>query len=208
MNKTIFYKSVNVESLTNGPGNRIVIFLQGCSIHCKGCQNTALWPFGQGIESDVTELAQLMADIIQARNLDGITISGGEPTDQSNLLYFLMELKKLGVHVVLYSGYTLEEIYSDPSKNSVLFWADILVDGPFIQSQDSAFVVWRGSHNQRPIDLNVWASNLLNGESENIFLDWDNIVQITGGNIVLPVGLADELGFEDAKPTKMCGERG
>ena len=159
---------VEPSSIVDGPGFRYTIFLQGCSHHCKGCHNPATWDFSGGTEMEISNIA---ADIDKAYYIDGVTISGGEPLDQADRLIELLNmLKQKGLHIIMFSGYTFEEAVIDKDKRACLEKTDILIDGEFIEEKKSLDLRFRGSTNQRVIDV---PSSLKEGKA--ILIDWDII---------------------------------
>ena len=139
-------------SYVDGPGIRMAIFFQGCLHHCNGCHNHNSWPLFGGVKMDTDELVEKMA---KDPLLDGITLSGGEPFLQPNAAVTLAEAaKKAGLSVWCYTGYTFEEIMQWRDKRKKLMGLiDVLVDGPFLIEQKSFDTIWRGSKNQRLIDV-------------------------------------------------------
>ena len=126
-----------------GPGKRLLLFLQGCSIHCKGCVNQHLWPFGTGTDISVAEVVEL------CRDLEGITLHGGEPLDQSDGLLEIVEaLKAEGKTVVLFTGYKRKEL-SKPTQRKVWQLADLVISGRFEERKKNIYLQFRGSTNQR-----------------------------------------------------------
>lgn len=142
------------ESIVDGPGLRLTIFVQGCPHRCPGCHNPQTHSFDGGREVPTEEiLALLDADPL----LDGVTFSGGEPMCQAGDCAALAEAaKERGRNVWVYTGYSYEQLLqeSDPQRLRLLAAADVLVDGPFVQEKRSLELHWRGSSNQRVIDLN------------------------------------------------------
>lgn len=116
----------------NGPGNRYMIHLQGCSLGCKGCFNPESWSSKTKNLINVEELA----DKILSHNLDGLTISGGEPFQQPiSLLHFLKYLYKnknpFPKGILIYSGYTEEELQKIPEYSQILNYIDVIVSGRY-----------------------------------------------------------------------------
>ena len=135
-------------SKVNGPGERFVLWVQGCPLNCAECFNPEFIPFTAARQISVEEMAER---ILATEGIEGVTYSGGEPTIQSSALTTLSKkLKKEGLTIVSYSGYPLEELRSrdDVEINAFLDTLDILIDGPFIKSQ-AASLPWRGSRNQK-----------------------------------------------------------
>lgn len=139
------------ESIVDGPGLRFVLFLQGCRTHCKGCQNPQTWDFDGGtLVSCQDILSRVQGDPL----VHGITFSGGEPFEQAQALVPLAaELKARGYHLMAFSGYTLEQLREKPECEELLSLLDILVDGPFMEEQKSLELRFRGSRNQRILNM-------------------------------------------------------
>ena len=139
------------ESIVDGPGIRTVIFLQGCPRHCEGCHNPNLLPFTGGMEYTARQLAdEVFAKITPLHR--GITLSGGDPLAQPEaVLEFLriVRSEKPKLTVWCYTGYCYDEVKDYP----LLAEIDVLVDGPFILAQRNLDLPFRGSDNQRLIDV-------------------------------------------------------
>lgn len=148
---TIRIADIVQDSIVDGRGIRMTIFTQGCPHHCRGCHNPHTHDPSGGREATVSEI------IDQMRSnplLDGITFSGGEPFEQREAVeYIAHEAHRLGLDVWCYTGWTWEEIMLDPVKRRMLAYIDVLVDGRFILAQRSLELRWRGSKNQRVIDV-------------------------------------------------------
>ncbi len=145
------------ESLVDGPGFRSVVFVQGCPHRCQGCHSPQTQPFKGG---HLVEVEKIARQILARPLLDGITLSGGEPFTQSEALLNLVEkifaTKKLNLWI--YSGFLFEQllIKMGPEKKEImrlLKLANVLVDGPFILSKRNLSLPFRGSSNQRIINL-------------------------------------------------------
>lgn len=216
-------------SMVDGPGGpRTVVWLQGCSIRCQGCQNWALWPraTSEMMSLHPVEAAEIVLDLADGQD---ITITGGEPFDQAEALGpFVVALKKHHLkegihpapHVIIYTGYTFQYLVRISGLNSEEFgasahavgtyialdFADVLVDGPYIRYLDHSWMQWRGSANQRPIDLKATkvkhaSLNMANGEPagwmewhyEPQVLDWDTpVIEVIGGKLYGTAGLLDD----------------
>ncbi|HNZ99280.1 anaerobic ribonucleoside-triphosphate reductase activating protein [Ruminococcus sp.] len=141
------------DSIVDGPGIRFTVFVQGCPHNCKGCHNPQTHDFSGGT---LTTTEELLDKIKSNPLLDGVTFSGGEPFCQAEALSELgKEIKKLGLNIVTYTGYTFEQLYNDRKKNhwqELLEVTDVLIDGPFILEQKDWEIKFRGSSNQRYID--------------------------------------------------------
>ena len=140
------------DSIVDGPGIRVTIFCQGCPHHCEGCHNPETWPFGCGTK--VTE-GQLLAEVMKNPLCRGVTFSGGEPFAQPEGFARLARLlKEQGYEVASYSGYTFEELLEGSEGQKQLLEAiDILIDGPFLLAEKSLEIAFRGSRNQRILDV-------------------------------------------------------
>lgn len=141
-------------SSVNGPGVRYVLFMQGCSHHCPGCQNPETHDISEGVEMSVDEV---VSDILATRYLDGLTLSGGDPLFQPEAsLEIAKRVKETGLDIWLYSGWTFEQIMdgkAGQTAKEVISFIDVLVDGPFVEALRSEDVIWRGSSNQHLIDV-------------------------------------------------------
>ena len=139
------------DSIVDGRGIRMTIFTQGCPHHCVGCHNPHTHdPLG-GREVAVTEIIDRMRS---NPLLDGVTFSGGEPFEQLDALkHIAHEAHRLKMDVWCYTGWTWEQIMSDPRKRGLLAYIDVLVDGRFVLDQRSLELKWRGSKNQRVISV-------------------------------------------------------
>ncbi len=131
-----------------GPGRRIGLWIQGCSRRCAGCISPESWPEDGGRAVDVRELAEAIA--AEHHAYQGLTISGGEPFDQyPSLMALCAYLKALcGLHIQVYTGYTLAELRDRHPDRAFLTCLDAIVDGPFLGDQQDGSG-WRGSRNQR-----------------------------------------------------------
>ncbi len=146
---------INKESIVDGPGIRLVVYTQGCKHNCVGCHNPETHSFHGGQLISINEIFNM---IKENPLLDGITFSGGEPFEQAENVAILGEkVKKTGLNVVTYTGYTYEEMLEQLSKNKswkrLLNCTDILIDGPFQIDKKSLELKFRGSSNQRIIEV-------------------------------------------------------
>jgi len=143
------------DSIVDGPGIRTTVFAQGCPHHCPGCHNPETWEFGCGTQMP----AEAVLEIVRANPLcRGVTFSGGEPFAQAGEFAKLGRLlKAAGYEVASYSGYTFEALLNGtPEQRQLLETIDVLIDGPYLESERSLELNFRGSRNQRV--LNVPAS--------------------------------------------------
>ncbi|NLY42562.1 MAG: anaerobic ribonucleoside-triphosphate reductase activating protein [Clostridiaceae bacterium] len=155
MNVYIRIAGIIKESIVDGPGIRMVVFAQGCKHKCPGCHNPETHSFDGGTLVTVSSILE------QAKKnplLDGITFSGGEPFEQAEAFAVLAkEAKKLNLDIVTYTGYTYEYLVENSSKHrgwdALLNETDILVDGRYEADKRNLLLKFRGSENQRVIDV-------------------------------------------------------
>lgn len=145
------------ESISNGLGWRAVLFVSGCPHHCPGCHNKEAQDFNYGKEFNEEEI---LKRIKENSILNGITISGGEPLCKENIsevLKFIKDVKEIRpeFNVWCYSGYTLDQLIdrNDEETNKCLNEIDVLVDGRFVEAKKDPTLKFRGSSNQRILDL-------------------------------------------------------
>lgn len=141
------------DSIVDGPGIRYVIFTQGCPHHCEGCHNPQTHDFKGGQDADVDKI---IAEILGNPILSGVTFSGGEPFCQAEALVPIAEvIKEKGKHLMIYTGYLLEQLQKMENEGvkKLLELADIIVDGPFVLAEKNLTLTFRGSENQRVIDM-------------------------------------------------------
>ena len=154
--KTLRLAGVIRESIVDGPGIRMTIFGQGCPHHCEGCHNPETHDPNGGY---ISHPENILKAIDQNPLLQGVTFSGGEPFVQAEAFAELgAEIKKRGLHIVTYSGYTFERILEGaerglPGWKELLAVTDILIDGKFILEEKSLSLLFRGSRNQRLINV-------------------------------------------------------
>ena len=141
------------DSIVDGPGFRFVCFVQGCTHHCPGCHNPDSHDPAGGREMDVEEVA---AQMLSNPLTDGLTLSGGEPMEQAAACLRLAERAHgAGLNVWCYTGYTLEHLLQEGTtdQRALLEQVDVLVDGPFLLAERTLSLPWRGSRNQRLLDV-------------------------------------------------------
>lgn len=154
--KKIRLAGIAYESLVNGPGMRRVFFAQGCRHNCKGCFNPSTHDFNGGELKDTDDLiAQIKINPL----ITGITFSGGDPFEQAEeFAYMADKIKKLGLNIWCYTGYTFEHILYNTQNThwrSLINNIDVLVDGKFEESKKDSKLRFKGSSNQRIIDVKV-----------------------------------------------------
>ena len=149
----ISLSGITGDSIVDGPGIRLTIFTQGCPHHCPGCHNPQTHDPSGGSWADTEDIIAAMAE---NPLLDGITLSGGDPFMQPIECTELAKgAHRCGLNVWTYTGYTWEALFEekDPEKIALLEESDVLIDGPFILAERSLELKFRGSRNQRIIDV-------------------------------------------------------
>ena len=141
------------ESIVDGPGYRFTVFVQGCPHNCPGCHNPQTHDFSGGHLADTDDVIAHFGENPLGR---GLTLSGGEPMMQPEPLYLIAKAaKEKGMNVWCYTGFTLEELLREncADRMRLLSAVDVLVDGPFRSHERSLDLLYRGSKNQRLIDM-------------------------------------------------------
>lgn len=195
-------------SYVDGPGHRAVVYVAGCPICCPGCQSKHLWPADSGTEIDVEAVAAELLDTGLP-----VTISGGEPFAQPEGVVDLLvrlRIQRPDLHVIVYTGFCVEDILdvlypAIPLVSAILRQADVLVDGPYQPEDDHDRMQWRGSSNQRVIDLPA----TFDARWERlVLLDWDTptLTVTAEGDVIGAAGAMREMFDADLLPTRMCGD--
>ncbi len=141
------------DSIVDGPGLRYTVFTQGCGHNCPGCHNPDTHPFDGGREVRVEELVE---EMLSNPLISGLTLSGGDPMEQAEECTALAGIARdNGLNVWTYTGYTYGQLLGEgnPARLALLSQTDVLVDGPFLLAERSWVTPFRGSRNQRLIDL-------------------------------------------------------
>ena len=164
------YHNITKDDMKNGDGLRVVLWVAGCSHHCPNCQNPITWDPDDGKLFDKDARKELL-DILSQDYISGITLSGGDPLFEGNRedIYELIEYTKSvypNKTVWLYTGYTFSQL-KEFVPIGILNKIDIIVDGPYIEKFRDATLKWRGSSNQRVIDVRKTI------DTENIVLHCD-----------------------------------
>lgn len=156
------YAEIKTYDVANGPGIRVSLFVSGCTHKCKGCFNEEAWDFDYG-EPFTDEVLQKLIDAASFSAYRGLTFLGGEPLDPQNQADVLKTAKAFkeaypDKDIWLFSGYTYEYIMKEmvgklPETEEILSLLDVLVDGPFIEEQKNLMLLFRGSENQRLINM-------------------------------------------------------
>lgn len=157
---TLSILSVVDDTTVDGPGFRTSIYCAGCTHHCPGCHNPQSWAPDGGREMSVEELME----VIEADPFaPGVTFTGGDPMQQAEgfTALALAIRARTNKNIWCYTGYTYEALLQMPAQRALLELVDVLVDGPFIAAQRSTDLLFRGSANQRLIDVQ---QSLIKGE--------------------------------------------
>ncbi len=158
------YASIKTCDIANGPGVRVSLFVSGCTHHCEGCFNAVAWDFDYG-EPFTEQVEQGLLDALRPAYIRGLTLLGGEPMEPVNQVALLPFLRRIRRElpeksIWCYSGYTWEELTGQtPSRcrqdttDELLSLLDVLVDGPYVASKRDLMLRFRGSSNQRILDV-------------------------------------------------------
>lgn len=150
------YGRINKTDIANGPGVRVSLFVSGCRNHCKGCFQPETWDFNYGEEYDGVNTANDIVKALTPDYISGLSILGGDPMEPENIdevtsLCYIVKLLFPNKTIWLYTGYTWEDIRIRYPE--ILNYIDVLVDGPFIEDLKDISLAFRGSSNQRIIDV-------------------------------------------------------
>lgn len=149
------YIKITKNDIANGPGVRCALWVAGCTCHCYGCHNPSTWNFSAGRAFNMDSLNELF-DALNKPYIQGLTLTGGNPLDSApEILTISRKFKETfpDKDLWLYSGYTYEEIIQNEVFKYILEYVDVLVDGPYIEEQRDISLAFRGSRNQRIIDV-------------------------------------------------------
>lgn len=155
------YHDIKKDDMLNGDGIRVVLFVSGCSHHCKGCQNPETWDKNSGIEFDKKAKREIF-DELKKDYITGLTLSGGDPMNEHNLDEILQLVKEVKErfpekNIWIYTGYTYNQLYLDTpdmgKRREILSYCDVLVDGRFEEDKADINYPFAGSTNQNVIKL-------------------------------------------------------
>ena len=155
------YAELKSHDIANGPGVRVSLFVSGCTHRCKGCFNREAWDFDYGRPFDEAVMDRILT-LLEPHYIKGITYLGGEPLDPGNQAGLLALSEKIKARypdktIWCFTGYVLEkDIFTKklgPLTEKLLSYCDVLVDGPFIEEQKNLRLKFRGSENQRLLDV-------------------------------------------------------
>ena len=147
------YHKIRKMDIANGPGVRVSVFLQGCNFHCKGCFNPETWDFDGGLEFDDLVIDEII-ELCKEDHITGLSILGGEPMHPDNIdgtikLARRFKEKYPKKNIWAWSGFLFDNI----CNKEVLNYIDVLIDGQFVEEKRNPKLKWRGSSNQRVIDV-------------------------------------------------------
>lgn len=147
------YAKIANYDVANGSGLRTTLFVQGCPHHCKGCFNPNTWDFDGGMEY-TEETTREIIQLLNKPGIKGLSVLGGEPLAQGKELYDILKRIKTAmpdIDIWMWTGYIYEEL--NPVQKEIVSLVDVLVDGPFIEDKKDIRLKFRGSSNQRIIDI-------------------------------------------------------
>jgi anaerobic ribonucleoside-triphosphate reductase activating protein len=166
-------------SAVNGPGERFVVWVQGCPLACPGCWNPDTWSFARRNTREISELA---SKILGTSGIEGVTFSGGEPFAQARALAQLAHtVREAGLSVFVFSGYELGELVSD-AHQALLDQTDVLVAGRYVEAKRVQGVPWRGSANQQVHFLTgrYGTADMADAPEVEFHLDVNGALAVTG----------------------------
>ena len=151
------YEKIDKCSVSNGLGVRTVLWVSGCNIHCKNCHNQSTWDFNSGIPFTDDTMQEILYDLSKPY-IKGLTLSGGHPLDPHNAPEVLKIVKRVKMifpnkDIWIYSGYVWENIIKDETLREILKYSDVLVDGAYVDELRDISLPFKGSSNQRIIDV-------------------------------------------------------
>ena len=151
------YEKIDKCSVSNGIGVRSVLWVSGCDVHCHNCHNPQTWDFNSGIPFTDDTMQEILYDLSKPY-IKGLTLSGGHPLDPHNAPKVLEIVKRVKMvfpnkDIWIYSGYVWENIIKDETLREILKYTDVLVDGAYVDELRDISLPFRGSSNQRIIDV-------------------------------------------------------
>ena len=151
------YHNITYPDMNNGDGLRVVLWLSGCSHHCYNCQNPQTWDVNSGIPFDESAKEELFREL-DKDYISGLTLSGGDPLHEANLDGVLDLVNEIRLSfpqktIWIYSGYTWNEVMNSEKRKQIVSQCTVMVDGRYIDSQRDITLKWRGSSNQKVIDI-------------------------------------------------------
>jgi anaerobic ribonucleoside-triphosphate reductase activating protein len=166
-------------SAVNGPGERFVIWVQGCPLTCAGCWNPDTWTFAR---RELRAVDTLAAEILATSGIEGVTFTGGEPFAQARALAKVARVvRDAGLSVFVFTGYELAELTS-PEHLALLSLSDVVVTGRYIEAEGSRALPWRGSANQQVhfLSRRYGTADLLDAPEVELHIGGDGALTVTG----------------------------
>lgn len=152
----MYYSKIKFNDVANGPGLRLSLFTSGCTHHCKGCFQPETWNFKNG-EPFTLETQKYIIEKSKNKYIAGLSLLGGDPLDNvDGILPLLQEYRKTFAatkSIWLWTGYLFEEILKDDLKSKLLPFIDVIIDGKFEENLKDITLKYKGSTNQRVIDV-------------------------------------------------------
>lgn len=151
------YHDIKKCDMLNGDGIRVSLWVSGCNHNCNQCQNPQTWNVNSGIPFD-KEAEKELFEALEKKYISGITFTGGDPLHENNLECVLNLVNKIRLllpdkTIWVYTGYTWEQCLKHPVRKEIVYKCDIIVDGRYINELRNITLSWRGSSNQRVIDV-------------------------------------------------------
>lgn len=150
------YVKITSMDVANGPGIRVVLWVSGCRCHCPGCHNHDSWDFNNG-EQYTTATEDTILHLLKQPHITGLTLSGGHPLEPENAVAILDLVKRVrhetNKSIWLYTGLKWENAIQNKQYFDIIKSCSVVVDGPFIMDQKDITLLYRGSKNQRVIDV-------------------------------------------------------
>lgn len=159
------YHNITTADMMNGNGLRVCLWLSGCTHHCKNCQNPITWDENDGLEFDETAKKEIFSALSE-EYISGITFTGGDPLHEKNIEKVLKLANEIRVSfpnkdIWLYTGYVVDGFLlstptskEDKIRSEIIKQCDVVVDGRFVDELKDATLKWRGSSNQKVVDVN------------------------------------------------------
>ena len=158
----MYYANIKNNDIANGPGVRVSLFVSGCTHHCKGCFNEVAWDFEYGKPFTQETISEIL-EMLRPAHIKGLTLLGGEPFEPQNQGAIVELLRRVKAEypqksIWSFSGYVFEKITSGTLGDweitkEFLSYLDVLVDGPFVEEKKNLNLRFRGSENQRLLDV-------------------------------------------------------
>lgn len=151
MSDTVVISDIVEDTVVDGPGFRVAIYAAGCSHRCPGCHNPETWDITQGRTVSLNEILS----VVRSFDFSGVTFTGGDPLYQPKAFTQLARhiKEETGKNIWCYTGYRYEEVVDDPHLSPILPFIDVLVDGPYVENLRDTTLLFRGSSNQRLVDV-------------------------------------------------------